>query len=214
MSHIPEIPYPFRPDPRPPEPPAPRQPLHVPLAPEPAGDAYSRLFDRRKLFVRGRLDEPAVTELCAQLMTLDAVSSRRITLVVNSRGGPLTDVFALLDTMVLVRAEIDTTCIGEAFGTGAAVLALGSGTRRAARSATVCLRLDDEHIVDGDAQTTTRHAERLLEAKRTLAAMLAARMGQDRATVEDWLESDGFLAADEAVAAGLVDAVAGLADTP
>ncbi|MGI8574529.1 MAG: ATP-dependent Clp protease proteolytic subunit [Egibacteraceae bacterium] len=209
MSQIPEIPYPFRPGPRPAEqPPSPQQP-HVPLVGEPASDVYGRLFERRLLFVHGRLDEPAVTDLCAQLMTLDTSSSRPITLVVNSRGGPLTDVFALLDTMELARPPIDTTCVGEALGTAAAVLALGSGTRRAARSATIRLRLDEHHAIDGDAQTTTQHAERLLAARHLLASMLARRTGHDPAVLEGWLETDAFLSADEAVAAGLVDAVAG-----
>ena len=104
----PEVPFPFPPGPawpdRPGGPVAPMPPLP---APPPGGDVRSKVYEhllaRRTVMLDRPLDDAAATLVAAQLMSLDAESSDRITLLVNSPGGPLGAAAAVLDTIDLVR---------------------------------------------------------------------------------------------------------------
>ena len=132
-----------------------------PLSPE--DDLRRRVFDRllarRTIMVDRPLTIETATMVAAQLMTLDADADeggdpgdRRdhggdhddaITLLVNSPGGPLDAVGAVLDTIDLVRMPVDTSCLGQAVGTAAVVVAAGpvaAGRVPAQCSASGCLR--------------------------------------------------------------------------
>ncbi len=114
----PETPYPY-----PPERPMPerRDPVVVPIVYE-SGDPLQQLYDRRTVLLGGPLDAATATRIAAQLMSLDA--DRPVELLVNSPGGPVAEVFAVLDVIALMRGPVNTTCIGRACGTAAAVLAV------------------------------------------------------------------------------------------
>ena len=101
----PEVPPPPRPDvpssperpghPHPGYPPIPTVPMPPPRppAPEPLDDLRSRVYDqllaRRTVVLDRALDGETAMFVAAQLMTLDAEGTERITLIVNSPGGPL-----------------------------------------------------------------------------------------------------------------------------
>ena len=61
-------------------------------------------------------------------MALDGRSADPVEVIVNSEGGPLADVLAVVDVLGSMRARVDTTCLGRAKGTAAIVLACGTGT--------------------------------------------------------------------------------------
>src|SRR5688500_5708080 len=110
----------------------------------PADNTYERLLEMRTLFLRGRLDGGVASRLVAELLVVDGdADGRPVTVVVNAQGGPLDEVFAVLDTMATMRSPVDTVCLGQATGTAAAVVALGTGTRRATAGARLDLRLAD-----------------------------------------------------------------------
>ncbi|HEX6418437.1 MAG TPA: ATP-dependent Clp protease proteolytic subunit [Acidimicrobiales bacterium] len=208
----PEVPFPPWPRPAPPVPPAPPA---VPVVPVPAppgvGDdlrssVYERLLGRRTVILDRTLDAEAATLVAAQLVALDQDSTRPVTLVVNCPGGPLDAVGAVLDTIDLVRGVVDTTCLGRAVGTGAVVLAAGTGRRRIGASAQVRLRLAEVELA-GTAGDLGDEITRLRDLRRALVDRLAAITGQDRRLVERDVDQGRALSAAEAVAYGLVDEV-------
>jgi ATP-dependent Clp protease, protease subunit len=158
----PYIPYPFPPYRQPPER---KDPLLIPVVYEPAGrDPVRRLYERLAVLLGVPLDAAAATDVAAELMSLDGRSGREIELLVNSPGGPLDDVFAVLDVIALLRAPVTVTCFGRAFGTAAIVLASGTGKRTATPNASVSLRCPPAATTVGSA----RDAEQLAEHERTL----------------------------------------------
>jgi ATP-dependent Clp protease protease subunit len=201
----PEIPYPF-----PPERPIPTPaPPVIPVVIDPGSSGpYERLLAQRRVVVRGRLDTDAATRIAAELMALDAESSREIELLVNSAGGPVADVLALLDVMALVRGKVVTTCFGQALGTAAAVVACGSGVRRATTNATLSLRCRDEEAAPGTAAEVEAQAAQARQQRAQLADLLAAATHRPPAAMAAELDSGGLLDARAAVAAGLIDEVA------
>jgi ATP-dependent Clp endopeptidase proteolytic subunit ClpP len=218
----PEVPPPRRPDvPSPPErpghphpgyPPIPTVPMPPPRppAPEPLDDLRSRVYDqllaRRTVVLDRALDGETAMFVAAQLMTLDAEGTERITLIVNSPGGPLDAAATVLDTIDLVRGPVDTTCLGQAGGTAAVVVAAGTGRRRVGASAQLQLRLPEVELA-GTATRVGDEAAHLRRLHDAIVDRLAAATGQDRCLLARDVDRGRVLPAPDAVAYGLVDEV-------
>lgn len=200
----PEIPYPYPPYR---EPPRRTDPLLVPTVGVPDGDPARRLFDRRTVLLSGPLDHDAATRLCAELMALDGESADDVGVIVNSPGGPLDEVSAVLDVIELMRAPLRTMCVGTAKGTAGIVLACGTGRRRAAPNATICMRLDQHQSVQGSAEDLARGAQEIDVLRGRLEHALVAATGQPADTIAGELDHGGLHGAVEAQALGLIDEI-------
>lgn len=202
----PYIPYPFPPYRQLPER---KDPLLVPVVYEPAGrDPVRRLYERRAVLLGVPLDAAAVTDVAAELMSLDGRSGREIELLVNSPGGPLDDVFAVLDVIALLRAPVRVTCFGRAFGTAAIVVASGTGKRTTTPNASISLRCPPAATTVGSA----RDAEQLAEHDRTLRDRIR-RIVRERTRLPDSrldheLDHGGPLDAATALELGIIDEIA------
>eukprot|EP00966_Prymnesium_polylepis_P268974 6213527-Prymnesium_polylepis.2 len=99
----------------------------------PPPDLPSLLLNNRIVYVGAPL-VPAVAELIvAQLLFLNYESQEKgVYMYINSpgSGGFETDSFAIADTMNYVGPEMETICIGSAFGTAAMLLANGAKGKR------------------------------------------------------------------------------------
>lgn len=202
----PEIPAP---GPRPERPPAPPSPTVIwPPADDAADDLAARLRRERRLLVRGPLDEEACTRTAAELMLLDGTSDDAVEVLISSDGGPVEAVVGLLDVVGLMRAPVDTRCIGGATGTAAVLLASGTRARTAGPTARLSLRVSDHYDVHGTATDLALRADEARMVRERLAAHLAAvtRLSIDQA--HDALDHGELLAPHDAVAIGLVDEVA------
>ena len=94
--------------------------------------AFDKLFERRILFLKGPLEDENADALVAQMLALDEESDDDITLYINSPGGIITGMFAIHDTMNLLRSKVNTRCIGLAASAGApsSKIAVPASTRR------------------------------------------------------------------------------------
>jgi ATP-dependent Clp protease, protease subunit len=185
--------------------------VRVPLVDMPSPDPLHDLLNRRTVLVSGRLDDEAVTHLCAQLMALDGRSGADVELIINSGGGPLSSIRAALDVLDLMRAKLNATCVGMAGGTAAVLLCCATGERRAGRNARIDLSIEDLADETGTADELARRAaEHAAELRRT-ADLLASRTGTPAASIATELESGAPLDADAARSLGIVDAVVGRA---
>jgi ATP-dependent Clp protease protease subunit len=207
----PEIPAP---GPRPqhphrvPEPPAPVvAPSTMFRFDEPATDPRGALLRQRRVLLTGVLDDDAITRVSAELMMLDGESGRPVEIIVNSEGGPLLAIPALLDVIDLMRAPVATCCIGRAMGTAAVVLASGGDGRRAAGHAMIGLRLADQHDVSGRAHEIERFVAQLDHARERVVERLARVTGLDRRAVVEEIDDGAPMTAQAARARGLIDEV-------
>ena len=203
--------WPDRPGyPYPPARPIPRRegPVMVPTVDLPRGDAVEQLRARRRVLLTGAIDAIGATKVCAELMALDGQSRDDVELFVNSDGGPLADVLAVLDVIGSMRARVRTRCLGRASGTAAVVLACGTGERSASPHSVISLRAGDERI-EGPPERLRAEVAQLEVVRRVVVAALAARTGlpEDDLVVE--LERGAVLDAERAKELGLVDVVVG-----
>jgi ATP-dependent Clp protease protease subunit len=205
----PEIPYPFPPEPPSPQPPRTPSIPWVPVVDDARLlDPRQRLYEQRRLLVTGPLDGPHVEALVATLMALDGLSADRVELVVSSSGGALTDILPVLDVIALMRAPVDTLCIGPTAGTAAVVVACATGRRRATPHASLSMRCADEHEIHGSVEQVTQHAAELNRLRAAIAERLTTATGQSAATVDGWLTRGPALTPAEAIAVGLLDELA------
>lgn len=200
----PEIPYPY-----PPTRSVPRRegPVAVPLVDVPSGGALDQLFARRRVLVSGSLDHATATGVVAELMALDGRSADDVELLVNSDGGPLGAVLAILDVMGVMRATINTRCIGRAKGTAAVLLACGPGVRRCSAHAVITLRSTADHQVHGRPEELRSQLDELELVRRHVVEALATRTGRAETELSSQLDDGPLLDSRGARAHGLVDEV-------
>ncbi len=73
------------------------------------------------------IDAGVANALIAQLLHLEAESpEQEINLYINCEGGDLPSMLAVYDTMQYIEAPVATTCVGQAIGVGAVLLAAGT----------------------------------------------------------------------------------------
>ncbi|MCP3992709.1 MAG: hypothetical protein GY724_26805 [Actinomycetia bacterium] len=194
--------------------PRPSVPVVVPMVDLAGQQAHGWLAEQRRILLSGPLDSETVTTLAAQLMTLDGCSSDGVELVVNSHGGPMAEIFAVLDVIDLMRAPVNVTCIGTAAGTAAALVACGTGERRAARRASFSLRYDELESIEGRTHELVGQVEQLATLRTRYLELLVAATDRDKATLTEELDRGQPHTAAEALAMGLIDSIASGPGTP
>lgn len=173
-------------------------------------DPYSKLLEERIVLLGTPIDETAANDVVAQFLHLEyAAPDRDISLYINSPGGPISAMTAVYDTMLAVRCDVETICIGQAASTAAVLLAAGTpGKRMALPGARVLVQQPaTEEPLRGQPSDLDIHARELLRLRGQLAGMLARHTGRSRERVDGDLERDTVFDATAAVAYGLVDRV-------
>ena len=127
----------------------------------------------------------------------------------SGSGGPIAAVMALLDIVQLMRAPVTTTCLGTATGTAAALVACGTGDRRASRRATLSLRCNDRQQIEGHPVDVITKADELLAVRSQFVKRLAEATGQPIDWVDQELDRGRALDATAALERGLIDGITG-----
>jgi len=164
-----------------------------------------RARDARRVVVSGPLDAEATTRIAAELMAYDGESADDVEVVVNSDGGPLADVLALLDVIGAMRAKVTTRCLGRATGSAAVLLASGTGARRAGANATISLRDRDVARIEGPPSTLHAQLDDLERTRARLIDALVRATGRPADELRRQLDDGPLLDPAGAAALGLID---------
>lgn len=175
---------------------------------ERAYDIFSRLLKERVIFVTGPIEDHMATLITAQLLYMEADNPKKeIAMYINSPGGVVTSGLAIYDTMQFIKPAVSTFCVGLAASMGSLLLTAGqSGMRFVLPNARILLHQPSGGF-QGQASDIERHAEDIIKMKRRLNEIYVKHTGQDYETIEQTLDRDYFLTADEAQQFGLVDQV-------
>ena len=175
---------------------------------ERAFDVYSRLLKERVIFVTGGVEDHMASLITAQLLFLEAENPKKeISMYINSPGGVVTSGMAIYDTMQYIRAPVATLCIGQAASMGSLLLAAGeSGMRFALPNARIMVHQPSGGF-QGQASDIERHAQEILDMRARLNKIYVTHTGQTLRKIEDALERDTFMTAEQAKDFGIVDEV-------
>lgn len=169
-------------------------------------DAFRRLFDNRTVYLRGAIEGTTADTLAAQLMALDAESAADVTMYINSPGGDAAGMFAVYDVIALMRARVNTLCVGMAASAGAFLLATGTGVRAATPNARIMIH-QPSGAAQGQSSDIQIQARQIAYLRDRQNHILAERTGKSVEQIARDVDRDFWLSAEEAVAYGLVDEV-------
>lgn len=179
---------------------------------ERAYDIYSRLLRDRIVFVNGAINDESANLVVAQLLFLQSEDPKKdIVMYINSPGGSVSAGLAIYDTMQYLSCDVSTVCTGMAASMGSLLLTAGArGKRFILPHAEVMIHQPLSSGISGQATDIGIYAKHILKTKDTLTNMYVIHTGEKRAKIEQDLERDTFLSAEEAKTYGefgLVDKI-------
>ena len=171
-------------------------------------DIYSRLLKDRIIFLGDAVDDHIANLIIAELLFLEKEDpDRDIEMYINSPGGSVTSGLAIYDTMQMIKADVATTCVGQAASMGAVLLAGGSKGKRYALPHARMMVHQVSAGFQGTAIDIDIQAREILKYNDLLARILQEHTGQSIERIKTDIQRDYFMSSTEAVEYGLVDEV-------
>ena len=176
---------------------------------ERAYDIYSRLLKERIIFLVGPIHDAVGSLICAQLLFLEADNPNKdINFYINSPGGVVTSSLAIYDTMQYIRPQIQTVCLGQAASAASVLLAAGTpGKRLALPNARVLIHQPATQQGGGQASDIEIQAAEILRMRTWLEETLSKHSNRTPEQVNNDIERDKIMSAEEALEYGLIDQV-------
>ena len=175
---------------------------------ERAFDIFSRLLKERIIFVTGPIEDYMANLIVAQLLFLEAEDPKKdIFLYINSPGGSVTAGLSIIDTMHHIKPPVATVCVGMAASMGSMILSQGAkGKRFVLPNAEVMIHQPSGGAY-GQASDIDITAKHILKTRDRLNKMLAKATGQKLTKIEQDVDRDMFMDAEEAKIYGIVDEI-------
>ena len=173
-------------------------------------DIYSRLLKDRIIMLGSPINDDVANIVIAQMLFLEADNpDKDIQLYINSPGGSVSSGLGIYDIMQFVKCDVATTCIGLAASMGSLLLTAGTkGKRYVLPHARIMIH--QPHIMgglSGQASDIEIQANEMISTKRRLTEIYQTHTGKDFAFLDNAMDRDNFMSAEEAQAFGLVDHV-------
>ena len=169
---------------------------------------YNKLFEERIIFLGVQVDDASANDVMAQLITLESNDpDRDITMYINSPGGSFTALTAIYDTMMFVRPDIQTVCMGQAASAAAVLLAAGTPGKRLALPYSRVLIHQPSGEAGGQVTDLEIHAAEIERVRVQMEEILARHTGRSQEQIRSDIDRDKILTAPEAKAYGIVDEV-------
>jgi ATP-dependent Clp protease protease subunit len=172
-------------------------------------DIFSRLMRDRILWVSGPVNQHMSDIIQAQLLFLDSVEKKDITLYINSPGGSVLCGLGIVDLMNYVSSDIVTTNIGMCASMGSILLSSGTKGKRSSLIYSKVMTHQVSHGTQGNVQDTRINQMEAEKYNYILFKMLADNCGKTIDEVLEFSRRDRWYTSDEAMNFGLIDEVIG-----
>lgn len=171
-------------------------------------DVYSHLLTERIIYIGTPIDAGVANALIAQLLFLESDNADPdVQLYINCEGGDPSAMLAVYDTMRFIRPAVATTCVGQAVGVGAVLLAAGAvGKRSALPHARVVLHQPAAQG-QGAIPELILQADEVVRIRADIEMVLADHSGQQLDRLRADTDHDRVFTARQACDYGLLDHV-------
>ena len=178
------------------------------LGGERAYDIFSRLLKERIIFITGGIEDHMANLVVAQLLFLESEDPKKdIYIYINSPGGSVTAGLSIIDTMHHIKPDVATVCVGMAASMGSLILSQGAkGKRSILPNAEVMIHQPSGGAY-GQASDIDITAKHIIKTRDKLNKMLARATGQKLQKIEQDVDRDFFMDAEEALKYGIVDKI-------
>ncbi len=171
-------------------------------------DIYSRLLNERIVFMGSEINDDIANLVIAQMLHLESDDPEKdINLYINSPGGLITATMAIYDTMLYIKPDVSTICIGQAASGGALLLLAGQPGKRFITPNSRVLIHQPHGGATGQAVDIGIQAAEILRTRKLLDEIVAKHTGQSIEKVEKDTDRDFIMTADQAKEYGIIDEV-------
>lgn len=178
-----------------------------PIAAQNSAFLEEKAFRARTVLVFGTVTDVVASETVRRLLALDADSAAPIDVIVSSPGGHLESGDAIHDVLRFISAPVNMIGTGWV-GSAATHLYLGvPRERRFCLPQTRFLIHQPSGGAGGPASDIAIQAKEIIKARQRIAHVIARETGQPIERVLGDIERDLWMAAEEAVAYGLVSRI-------
>jgi ATP-dependent Clp protease protease subunit len=177
---------------------------------ERAFDIYSRLLKERIIMLNGPIEDYMANLVVAQLLFLESENpDKDISIFINSPGGVVTAGMSIYDTMQFIRPNVATYVMGQACSMGSLLAQSGAPGKR-------FILPNARHMIHqpsggarGQATDMQIQVEEIIKMKKMLTEIYVKHNSRNKtyAQLEQDMERDKFMSAEEAVDYGLADKI-------
>ena len=171
-------------------------------------DIYSRLLNERIIFLGTPVDDQIANLIVAQLLHLESEDpDKDISIYINSPGGVVYAGLAIYFTMLFVKPDIQTICVGIAMSMGSVILLGGAPGKRMSLPNSKILIHQGSAGFHGQPTDIEIQAKEVIGLKRLLEEITAKHTGQPLERVSKDMDRDYYMTSQEAVEYGIIDRV-------
>ena len=178
-------------------------------------DAFNKInvltdksYNSRNILLFSDIDENACLQICDGLLDLQNDDiSRDITLIINSNGGQVYELFSIIDMMECVNPDIRTIVLGKAMSAGAVLAICGTkGKRFMTKNSRLMLHsvssgtYGNIHDIKVDIEEFKRLNQQIIE-------IISERSNLSVKEIEDLIQRDRYILPDEAIKFGFIDGI-------
>ncbi|KAI1266671.1 ATP-dependent Clp protease proteolytic subunit [Xylariaceae sp. FL1019] len=176
-------------------------------------DIFSKLLQERIVCLNGPIDDTVSASIVAQLLWLESDNPEKpITMYIHSPGGSVTAGLSIYDTMSYIRSPVSTVCLGQAASMGSLLLAGGEKGKRFALPHSSIMIHQPLGGTQGQASDILIYATQIARTREQVNKIYRKHLNgafdhdkYDLKAIEDMMERDKYLSADEAKELGIVD---------
>ncbi len=171
-------------------------------------DIYSRLLEDRIIFLSGEINDQVANIVVAQLIYLEGKNpDKDIFLYINSPGGSVSAGLAIYYTMIYIKCDVSTICVGLAASMGAFLLGSGAKGKRFALPNSEIMIHQPLGGAQGQASDIQIQAQQIQKIKAKINRIISEQTGKPLAQVEKDTDRDYYMTADEALEYGIIDKI-------
>ena len=166
-----------------------------------------KLINSRIVFVNGEINDELANNVVASLLYLDSINNEDISLYINSPGGIVNQGFAIIDTMNLIKSDVRTYCLGQAFSMASIILACGKkGKRYILPNAEVMIHQPSGGAY-GKSDDVLIRTNCLTKCKEKLVNVLSKTTKKTKKEIIKYFNSDYYMDSNMAKEFGIVDKI-------
>lgn len=170
-------------------------------------DIFSRMMMDRIIWLAGPVNDRMSTIVQAQLMFLDNIEKKDITLHVDSPGGSVKSGLSIVDVMNYVSSDIATINTGMAASMGSILLGAGTKGKRMSLSFSRVMLHQVSTGAWGNIQDIRISLKEGEKYNELLFGLLGEYTNKDPKQVMEDAQRDLWLSSDEALKYGIIDGV-------